>query len=436
MTARKAAFISLKKYETAGKFANIELDAAIKKYGLEGPEKRLYTLLFLGVIEKKLTLDYYISRLAKADSKISENARIILRLGLYQICFTDKIPASAAVDESVKLARQFSGEASTGFVNAVLRRAASEGGYKRLPDEKADPDLYLSLKYSFPRELCEVLRGSRPEDTEKLIEALSKPTPPTLRVNTLRYTRDDVAEMLSSRGIDFEYTRHSPVGIKLSTLLPYNELGLPTGAAFVQDEASQIAIAALGARPGDTVIDACSAPGSKAFGAAMDMENTGSVLAFDIHKNKLSLIERGAAELGTDIITVGEKNASERDETLVASADRVLCDVPCSGFGVISKKPDIRYKNIAETERLPDIQLAILKNCADYVRPGGTLVYSTCTVLRRENGGNVARFLSEREDFTLVPFAVGDLSFGGTAELWPDVYGTDGFFIAKLQRKE
>ena len=435
MTARKAAFISLKKYETAGKFANIELDAAIRKYGLEGPEKRLYTLLFLGVIEKKLTLDYYISRLTKPDAKISENARIILRLGLYQICYTDKIPASAAVDESVKLARQFSGEASTGFVNAVLRRAAADDRYRRLPDRERDEDGYLSVRYSFPKELCGLLRDSRPDGVEAMLDALSKPTPATLRVNTLRYTRDDAAKLLSARGVGYEYTKYSENGIKLSTLLPYNEIGLPEGAAFVQDEASQMAVAALGAKPGDTVIDACSAPGSKAFGAAMDMENRGRILAFDIHKNKLSLIERGARELGIDIVAAGEKNAAVRDEALVCSADRVLCDVPCSGFGVISKKPDIRYKSVAETERLPDIQLSILKNCADYVRPGGTLVYSTCTVLRRENRDNVERFLSERSDFSLAPFEVGGLSFAGEAELWPDVYGTDGFFIAKFTKK-
>ncbi|MBO4217586.1 MAG: 16S rRNA (cytosine(967)-C(5))-methyltransferase RsmB [Clostridia bacterium] len=435
MTARKAAFFSLKKYETEGKFANIELDAAIKKYGLEGPEKRLYTLLFLGVIEKKPTLDYYISRLTKKDAKISENALIILRLGLYQICYTDKIPVSAAVDESVKLARQFSGEASTGFVNAVLRRAASEDGYKRLPDRNGDFDAYLSVKYSFPKELCALYRENRPDAIEPMLEALSKPTPFTLRVNTLRYSRDEVAEMLRSRGIGCEYTRYSPDGLKLSTLLPYAEIGLPAGAAFVQDEASQMAVCALGAKEGDVVIDACSAPGSKAFGAAMGMNGRGRVLAFDIHKNKLSLIERGAEELGIGIITAGEKNASVRDESLVGTADAVICDVPCSGFGVISKKPDIRYKNTEDIKRLPDIQLAILKNCADYVKPGGTLVYSTCTVVRAENRGNAERFLSERDDFSPTPFKTGGLSFDGIAELWPDEYGTDGFFIAKFTKK-
>ncbi len=435
MTARKAAFISLKKYETEGKFANIELDASIKKYELEGSEKRLYTLLFLGVIEKKPTLDYYISRLTKKDAKISENAMIILRLGLYQICYTDKIPASAAVDESVKLARQFAGEASTGFVNAVLRRAASEDGYKRLPARGKDIDFYLSVKYSFPKELCKLYRENRPDGIEPMLEALSKPVPFTLRVNTLKTTREEVKSLLGSRGIGCEYTEYSPDGLKLSTLLPYSDLALPEGTAFVQDESSQMAVKALGAQPGETVIDACSAPGSKAFGAAMDMENSGRIYAFDIHKNKLSLIEKGAEELGIDIITTGEKNASVRDEALLGIADRVLCDVPCSGFGVISKKPDIRYKNVGDIKRLPDIQLSILKNCADYVRPGGVLVYSTCTVVREENTGNVERFLSERSDFSPAPFSVGGLSFDGAAELWPDLYGTDGFFIAKFIKK-
>jgi 16S rRNA (cytosine967-C5)-methyltransferase len=205
----------------------------------------------------------------------------------------------------------------------------------------------------------------------------------------------------------------------------------------VQDEASQIASAALGARAGDTVYDICACPGSKSFGAALDMENKGSITSFDIHENKLSLVKKSAERLGITILQTQARDGRDFDESLLESADRIVCDVPCSGFGVVAKKPEIRYKELSSCTSLPKIQYDILNNACRYLKPSGTLVYSTCTIFREENEDNVTRFLSEHPDFSLVPFEVGALhAKNGMLTLLPSEHGTDGFFIAKFQRKE
>ena len=204
---------------------------------------------------------------------------------------------------------------------------------------------------------------------------------------------------------------------------------------FVQDEASQICVRALGAKKGMTVIDICSAPGSKSFGAAMTMEGEGRILSFDLHENKLSLIKDSARRLGIDIIEVSARDGRDYDPKLAEIADRIICDVPCSGYGVMGKKPEIRYKPTTESAALPDIQYAILENACRYLKRGGVMVYSTCTLLPEENQMNVKRFLESHPDFSLEGFSVGELCApDGMLTLTPDCHGTDGFFVAKLKR--
>jgi 16S rRNA (cytosine967-C5)-methyltransferase len=203
----------------------------------------------------------------------------------------------------------------------------------------------------------------------------------------------------------------------------------------VQDEASQLAVRTLEAHPGMLVIDACAAPGSKSFGTALTMENTGRVLSYDLHESKLSLIRSSAEKLGINIIEPSPHDSRESIPDLVGAADRVLCDVPCSGFGVMAKKPEIRYKSLADAAGLPEIQYAILENFSRYVKPGGLLVYSTCTLLPEENENNVARFLAAHPDFSLSPFTAGALSVpDGMITLAPDTHETDGFFIVKMKK--
>lgn len=433
MNIRRLAIALASKCEAAGQYSNIALDSAIKKYGLYGADRGLLTLLTYGIIERRITLDYVIDSMSSIPpSKIERDTRDILRLGIYQLLYTDKIPDHAAINEAVELASK----RSKGFVNALLREFVRRGKTVDYPDCEKDEVDYLSVKYSFPREICEVfLCDFGVDKTESLFEAFSKTADVTLRVNTIKISRDGLLALIKDKGIECEPTEYSPHGIRLSGKTPLCDIpGDDEGLWFVQDEASQICTTSADARKGDFVIDACACPGGKSFALATDMKQ-GEIISCDIHENKLSLIERGAQRLSIDFIKTKAQDARVLCSEFCERADVVLCDVPCSGFGVFAKKPDIRYKSVADTERLPEIQRAILYNCSKYVKAGGTLVYSTCTLLKRENEENVRLFLSENPQFEAVDFGAGGIeSKDGMLTLYPDIHGTDGFFVAKMKR--
>lgn len=413
----------------AGGYSNIALDAVIKRNDLTSQDRSLLTALVYGVIERRITLDYCISSLSSiSNSKIERDTRNLLRMGLYQLAYMEKIPPHAAINETVSLANK----RSKGFVNAILRNFVREGDKIAFPN-KTDGVKYLSVTYSVGEPLIKELMSAYSfEECEKMLSAFGEKTPITLRVNNLKATRDELLSELG--GVP---TKYSPDGIILENAAVSELEALRDGRVTVQDEASQICVRALGARSGETVIDACACPGSKSFGAAMSMDNCGRLLAFDIHENKLSLVQKGAERLGISIISTEAHDAREPIEELFGKADRIICDVPCSGFGVIGKKPEIRYKDPSESARLPQIQYDILQNVSKYLKVGGTLVYSTCTVLPDENENVVNRFLENNSGFSLVPFSVGELEAArGMITLLPHIHHTDGFFIAKMVRKE
>ena len=413
----------------AGGYSNIALDTVIKRNDLTSQDRSLLTALVYGVIERRITLDYYISSLSSiSNSKIERDTRNLLRMGLYQLAYMEKIPPHAAINETVSLANK----RSKGFVNAILRNFVREGDKIAFPD-KSNGIKYLSVAYSVGEALVKELLGAYSlEECEKMLSAFGEKTPITLRVNNLKAARDDLLSELG--GVPTKYT---PDGIILENAAVSELEALRDGRVTVQDEASQICVRALGARPGETVIDACACPGSKSFGAAMSMDNCGRLLAFDIHENKLSLVQKGAERLGISIISTEAHDAREPIEELFGKADRIICDVPCSGFGVIGKKPEIRYKDPSESARLPQIQYDILQNVSKYLKVGGTLVYSTCTVLPDENENVVNKFLENNSGFSLVPFSVGELEAArGMITLLPHIHHTDGFFIAKIERKQ
>lgn len=413
----------------AGGYSNIALDTVIKRNDLTSQDRSLLTALVYGVIERRITLDYYISSLSSiSNSKIERDTRNLLRMGLYQLAYMEKIPPHAAINETVSLANK----RSKGFVNAILRNFVREGNKIAFPD-KSDGVKYLSVTYSVGEPLIKELMSAYSfEECEKMLSAFGEKTPITLRVNNLKAARDDLLSELG--GVP---TKYSPDGIILENAAVSELEALRDGRVTVQDEASQICVRALGARPGETVIDACACPGSKSFGAAMSMDNCGRLLAFDIHENKLSLVQKGAERLGISIISTEAHDAREPIEELFGKADRIICDVPCSGFGVIGKKPEIRYKDPSESARLPQIQYDILQNVSKYLKVGGTLVYSTCTVLPDENENVVNKFLENNSGFSLVPFSVGELEAArGMITLLPHIHHTDGFFIAKIERKQ
>ena len=424
---RALALDVLNKCESGG-YSNIALDTIIKRNDLSSADRGLITALIYGVIERKITLDYIISSLSSIpNSKIERDTRNILRMGLHQLIYMRKIPSHAALNETVALANK----RSKGFVNAILRSYQREGNKIEFPNED-DQVKYLSVKYSVGEQLvCALLDAYSFTECKFMLGAFEQIAPITLRVNNLKATREQIlGELEHARLTDF-----SPDGIVLDNAAVSELVCLKDGRVTVQDEASQICIRALDAKEGDLVLDVCACPGSKSFGAAMTMQNKGKILAFDIHENKLSLVEKGAERLGIDIIETQAHDARKPIEELIGKADKIICDVPCSGFGVISKKPEIRYKDPKESARLPEIQYDILENVSNYLKIGGTLVYSTCTILPEENENNVEKFLENHKNFELVPFSVGELEVEeGMITLLPHRHHTDGFFIAKLKR--
>ena len=431
--ARALALQILNRTDSQGQYTNLALDAALKKSALSAPDKALVTILVYGVTERRLTLDYLADALSSRPMEsLDGTVRNLLRMGLYQLRYLDRIPAHAAVSETVSLAPR----RARGFVNAILREYTRRGQDVSFPDRDTDLFRYLSVTYSIPLPLCRKLTdifGS--QRAESVMEAFGHAPPVTLRVNTLKISPEQMTSELCALGYRVHGFDALPTALRVSDFVPSGSEQLSLGQAFVQDLASQICVQALDAQPGDLVIDACACPGSKTFGTAINMQNTGKILACDLHQSKLSLIQTGAARLGIDIIEVRERDARAHDPALREIADRVLCDVPCSGFGVLAKKPEIRYKDLSDAAALPDIQYAILENCCRYVKDGGVLVYSTCTIFPEENEQNVARFLSSHPEFAPMDFCVGDIgSKDGMLTLMPDVHGTDGFFIAKMRK--
>lgn len=418
MNVRKIAWETLCRCEKAGQYSNLALDGVLKKNDLTDADRALLTNLVYGCIERQVTMDAWINELAKRPTE--PEIRVLLRLGLYQLAYLDRVPDHAAVNETVALAPK----RAAGFVNAVLRSFLRREKKIDPPDRASDPVGFLSVKYSVARPLAEKWNQTfGTERAEQILRACSEKTPICLRTNTLKATRERLADELTRAG--YEPEPFGRAGLRLRGNAPVAKLPkFNEGWFFVQDEASQKCVEALDAKAGMTVIDVCACPGSKSFGAAMDMNNEGRVLAFDLHRSKLSLVESGAERLGVTILTAAERDARDPLPEWEGKADRVICDVPCSGYGVIAKKPELRLKDPAASAGLPDIQKAILTRSAMLVKRGGRIVYSTCTILPEENGGVVDGFLASHPDF----------SEAERVTLYPDADGTDGFFYTVLQR--
>lgn len=440
MNTRQAAFVSLQKYENGGKYLNIEADTAIRRNALEGADRALYTNIVYGTVERRITLEYLLAQLCDRPlAKIDRNVAIILRMSLYQLRYLDRVPAYAVLQEAGELTRRFAAQSAVGFVNAVLREYERRGAEIAMPSPQADFERYLSVTYSYPAWFCALLvRCYGKRRAEAILKAFEKNPPLTLFPNLLKTDRAGLLRALRAEGIACEETRYSPYGVRLSRHVPIDAITpLAQGLCFVQDEASQLAALALGAAPAQTILDSCACPGGKSFALALLCGDKAKIISCDLHENKLSLVRRGAEKLGIASVEAQARDSGAFYPPFENAFDRVLCDVPCSGLGVLSKKPDIREKKEEEIERLPAVQRRILENCARYVRPGGELVYSTCTVHPAENEEQIKVFLREHPEFSLQPFMLGQETVQGVQTLLPDRYaGMDGFFIAKLRKTE
>lgn len=419
---REAALLALYEIEYAGAYSNMVVKDVLPKLG-DSRDKGLVTQLVYGVVRRKLTLDYIISRYSKVKiKKLSKYVLLILRMGVYQLYFTDKIPESAAVNESVKLAKKYCGK-SSGFVNGILHSVIRGKETLEYPEDTIEN---LSVRYSFPEEMVELFWDTG--FCEDLLDALNEEPETTVRVNGLK---NEELETECSVSPIFSGARILK-GVDVANNPDYQK-----GRIIPQDIGAMMASIALSPNPGDTCIDMCAAPGGKTTHLAELMGNKGKIYAFDIHPHKIDIIAKNAERMGISIIDAKVSDASKLNAELVGTADKVLADVPCSGLGIIRRKPDIKW-NKDDIEALPKIQYQILENASRYLKPGGELVYSTCTILKRENEDVVMRFLEENQDFELSKIELPrelKRENKGYITLYPNIDGTDGFFICKMKRK-
>ncbi len=435
MTVREIALKLLCEWEECGKYVNLSLSSHLTD-NLTKEEKSLLTALVYTAVENKITYDYYVSSLSKRPiEKLDLTTKNILRLGIAQILKMEKIPDFASVNESVKLAKN---KGSRAFVNAILHKVIENRDNLPLPDRNKNVARYLSVKYSFSlfitKKLVEVFGES---EAEKILLSYSEIAPTDIAVNTTRVEKSAYILDLLSDGIIPQETPMCQSSLRIDgSIDPRTLLGYEDGHFFVQGLSSASAVSVLAPKKNDTVIDVCSAPGGKSFLSAILMQNCGRVISFDIHESKLSLIENGRDRLGLSIIEVAQRDATCADHSLYNVADKVICDVPCSGLGVLNKKPDMRYKTADGVDKLPDLQLQILTEASKYVKDGGKLLYSTCTLIPLENGGVVTRFLSTHPEFVRTDFKCGEYeSENGELTLLPHVHKTDGFYIALLTKR-
>ena len=437
MGARETALNALIACRKEGAWSNGVLKEYIQRDRLDSRDAALATRLCYGVVQNRGKLDFYLRQLLTGKLKdLHPVVRDILHLGLYQIYELDKIPESAAVNEAVVLTKKYNrNPKASSLVNGVLRNAVRTKGSLKEPTSYAD-------KYSHPDELISLLKANVPKGSlEPMLMANNAAPQTVVQVNTLRTTAAALMQQLEGEGVAAQPHGWMENALVLSGT--GNLENLPSfreGLYYVQDPAAKLC-ALCAELPTDRdirVLDCCAAPGGKSFASAIAMGGRGQITSCDVHAHKVPLIESGAQRLGLANITARQQDATVYNPEWEEAMDCVIADVPCSGLGIIRKKPDIRYKNLAELEELPALQLEILRNQARYVKKGGVLMYATCTILRRENEAVVRAFLEERKDFHTEPLTLPPVfpeNESGMLTLIPGEYDTDGFFICRLRRE-
>lgn len=439
--AREVALKIIGEVNEQGAYANIALARELGRRPLSDQDRRFVTELVYGTVKAGATLDWLLGHYSSRPlAKVPPVIRNILRMGAYQIFFLSRVPVSAACNQAVELAKKYGHAGTAKFVNAVLRSAGRTPGKAVYPDPAKEPARFLALKYFHPEWLATRWLGRLGFEACEALLATDNATPPlSLRTNTLRISRDDLLARLTAEGAAGEPSAWAPEGIVCREYPALAALASLRGGLFqVQDESSMLVAHVMGPRPGEFVIDACGAPGGKSTHLAALMGDRGRVLSTDLYEHKLRLTAENAARLGLKIIETKVADAAKLDAAYAGQADRVLVDAPCSGLGVLRRKPDSRWRKSESMLRdLPKLQAAILASAARCVKPGGVVVYSTCTTEVEENEQVVRAFLANNADFVLAD--AGALLPSPRPEamvqLWPHVDGVDGFFIARLERR-
>ncbi len=435
MNGRETALTVLIACRKNGGWSNSVLKEYTQRDQLDRREAALAARLCYGVLQNRAKLDWYLKQLLTGKLKnLHPAVHDILQLGLYQIYEMDKIPDTAAVNESVKLAKKYCGKirSASGLVNGVLRNAVRTKGTLKAPKTLAD-------RYSHPQQLIDLLSSYvGAERLEPMLAANNAQPPMVIQVNTLKTTTQDLITCLEAEGVTVQQHSWLPDCLILSGTGNLEQLeSFEKGLFYVQDAAARLSVLCGQISPGAKVLDCCAAPGGKTFGAVLS--GAKEVISCDIHPHKIELIRNGAHRLGFSQVTAQLQDGAQFRPEWEGQMDRVIADVPCSGYGIIRKKPDIRYKDPREMAQLPRLQLEILKNQARYVKPGGILIYSTCTLLREENEGVVEQFLQENRSFSLEPLPLPECfpeNTDGMLTLVPGEYDTDGFFICRLRRNQ
>ena len=441
--ARLVAVKTLCEIEENKAYSNIKLSQNFRKYDLDHIDRAFATELLYGTIRWKLKIDFMLQKFSKMPvQKLNPWVLCSLRTAVYQIYHMDKVPDFAAVNQAVDIVK-FKEKKASAFVNAVLRNILrNKDEYENI--NISNKTKQLAIKYSHPEWFVEMFVKQYGEEfTKELMIKNNTPAEMILRVNTLKCTRDELIKILESKGMKAKEGQVGDAVIVSGLSMIERSEEFINGMFQIQDQSSMLSSMVLNPAPFDTVFDMCSAPGGKATHMAQLMEDKGRILAFDIHSHKLKLISENAKRLGIQIIDTSLKDSAVYDDSLENSADKVLVDAPCSGLGLIRKKPEIKWNmKIEDINELSLLQKKILGNASRYVKPGGELVYSTCTLTKQEDEDIVEWFLSENTDYKLQSICSGipsgmlsDTCEKGYIKLFPNINDMDGFFIAKFRRK-
>ncbi len=444
--AREEALLILNSVINEGAFSDIEIRKKLSRTDLIRIDKALVTEIVNGTLRNLTKIDWVISKFSKIKtSELSNIVKGVLRTAIYQILFLDRVPDSAICNESVKLTKKYANQRTANFVNGVLRNIIRNKDNIGFPKEDNLLE-YLSIKYSHPLWLVDLwLNSYGAEFTKELLKSNNKVPPLTIRVNKLKTSKEDLLNLLDLSNISWNMGLYNNEAISIKGISSLENLDLFKKGYFqIQDESSMLASKILDPKPGDVVIDVCSGPGGKATHIAEIILDDGVIIARDIYSHKLKLIKENARRLGSTSIKAELFNANNIDKSLIAKADAVLVDAPCSGLGLVRRKPDLRWKKTLEDiSKLSKIQLKILNNASLYVKKYGTLVYCTCTLSKKENIDLIKKFLRGNNLFVLddiSKFLPKNLEAPnkqeGYVELYPNIHATDGFFIARMVRKQ